>query len=293
MLLPLLLIFCAHASADSWYISDAPIEVFSADGQWRLDVHKQEAQLRRIGSWSTPEQWTLVNEPVDFYLANDGTLVTLDTCCSMGYGNAVVVIYRPDGSLVRQLALSDLLLENDIEALQHSVSSIWWRDRNTRPRIDEKARRMTIEITGPPRNVELTIDLDTGEVIEPKVRRFWGVRFGGIVSFGPREASSEPCEGGVWRSSEDLLADAAETLVAIYPPVAVKARVAGSVIAQLAIGENGAVEDVKIVKPLPFGLDRATRAAVQSWRFHPAAHRRCGLISMNFGIAEIPSPPLD
>jgi hypothetical protein len=44
----------------------------------------------------------------------------------MGYGK-VVAFYSPQGKLKRAYALSDLFKAAEIEAMRHSVSSIWWR----------------------------------------------------------------------------------------------------------------------------------------------------------------------
>jgi periplasmic protein TonB len=54
-----------------------------------------------------------------------------------------------------------------------------------------------------------------------------------------------------------------------YPEVARKARISGIVIVECIIDKNGVVRDVKVLKPLPFGLDQAAAAAVQKWRFRP------------------------
>ena len=54
-----------------------------------------------------------------------------------------------------------------------------------------------------------------------------------------------------------------------YPEVARKARVAGIVIVECIIDKNGNVRDVKVLKPLPFGLDQAAAEAVQKWKFRP------------------------
>jgi TonB family protein len=41
------------------------------------------------------------------------------------------------------------------------------------------------------------------------------------------------------------------------------------VIVECVIDRNGAVRDVKVLKPLPFGLDQAAADAVRKWRFKP------------------------
>ena len=55
-----------------------------------------------------------------------------------------------------------------------------------------------------------------------------------------------------------------------YTRIAGCARLQGTVIVQAVIDETGRVLDVRVVKPLPLGLDRATADAVAQWRFTPA-----------------------
>jgi protein TonB len=54
-----------------------------------------------------------------------------------------------------------------------------------------------------------------------------------------------------------------------YPEVARKARIAGIVIVECTINKNGDVTDVRVLKPLPFGLDQAAVDAVRRWKFRP------------------------
>jgi len=55
-----------------------------------------------------------------------------------------------------------------------------------------------------------------------------------------------------------------------YTEMARRAGVQGTVIVEAIIDETGHVTDVRILKALPMGLDRAAVEAVQSWRFKPA-----------------------
>lgn len=57
---------------------------------------------------------------------------------------------------------------------------------------------------------------------------------------------------------------------AIYPEAAKKSGIAGMVILELIINEDGSVSDVRVIKPLPFGLDQAAVEAVRQFRFEPA-----------------------
>jgi TonB family protein len=58
----------------------------------------------------------------------------------------------------------------------------------------------------------------------------------------------------------------------VYPPLAERQRVVGTVFLEVLVDENGSVQDVKVlrgVKP-DFGLDAAAANAVRSWRYKPA-----------------------
>jgi protein TonB len=55
-----------------------------------------------------------------------------------------------------------------------------------------------------------------------------------------------------------------------YTERARQARIQGIVIVEATIDRTGRVTAVKVVKPLPFGLDASAAAAVEQWRFTPA-----------------------
>lgn len=91
----------------------ATIEHLGADGAW-------------TALWSGP----LTNEvaPVDALIADGGRyVVTFDNWHSMGYGPNVVVIHDGQGRVIRAMALTDIVSEEYVFALGHSVSSIHWR----------------------------------------------------------------------------------------------------------------------------------------------------------------------
>ncbi|HEX4963935.1 MAG TPA: energy transducer TonB [Thermoanaerobaculia bacterium] len=56
----------------------------------------------------------------------------------------------------------------------------------------------------------------------------------------------------------------------IYTELARRARVMGTVILEAVIDEQGNVTNVRVLKGLPMGLDRAAVEAVQTWKFKPA-----------------------
>jgi TonB family protein len=56
----------------------------------------------------------------------------------------------------------------------------------------------------------------------------------------------------------------------IYPASAKADRIAGIVILEAMISETGIIDDVRVLKPLPGGLDQAAVDAVKQWTFAPA-----------------------
>jgi hypothetical protein len=64
--------------------------------------------------------------PVDFFVTDKGSLITLDNWHNLGYGK-VVAFYTAEGKPVRAYELSDLFSKTEIDAMGHSESSIEWR----------------------------------------------------------------------------------------------------------------------------------------------------------------------
>ena len=55
-----------------------------------------------------------------------------------------------------------------------------------------------------------------------------------------------------------------------YSDAARKAKINGSVVVAIAISEEGSVDDVKIVRPLGYGLDQNAMEAARQSKFAPA-----------------------
>jgi periplasmic protein TonB len=58
-----------------------------------------------------------------------------------------------------------------------------------------------------------------------------------------------------------------------YPTVARRAGVQGPVVVRGIVRKDGRIDDVEVIKDLPYGLGEAARDAVRRWRFRPATYR--------------------
>ncbi len=319
LLIAVALITTVRLDADSWSLPE--VETFhSADGRWRLVVtpkqlkgqleyfsdkvegspdagaaetvpaNEARGELFRKTSgstWQRVARWRLVNEvaPVSALVANDGTIVTFDNWHSMGYGDDVVVIYRSDGTLIRKFGLADILEDEDIFQLRHSVSSIWWSGTHL---LDDDKRLLYLEIAAHKLET-VPVSLDTGTVLVPKRVMFPRPR----VTWTAEAIGS--CDGAVALSATELVARVVAADPPDYPPIARKARIAGTVVVDIWIDGRGAVERADVLKPLPFGLAEAAHDAILKWRFRVThgegeSARMCGRVAIKYDLASFPRP---
>jgi len=140
-------LIAAPADADSW-ANPVVREVFSADRDHFVRVIPGDNLGGTVGfagaakganataeyyrrqpdkSYRLTATATLLNPvaPVDVFVANGGQLVTVDNWHNRGYGK-VVAVYDATGRLEKAYALADLFAADEIDAAQHSVSSIIW-----------------------------------------------------------------------------------------------------------------------------------------------------------------------
>lgn len=194
------LFIASAAMADSWSLPERTTYL-SADGNTRLTVvpralrdqmsyfsdkvdGKEAAgqraggepkargilERRGAGGWTTVWDVPLVNDvaPVRALVANDGAYVaTFDNWHSLGFGDNVVVLYRGDGSLVRTMALADILPEDYIRALPTTAGSMWWGGDH---QLSADGRRLILKVVVPTegkRHIDVSVDLATGTVTPP------------------------------------------------------------------------------------------------------------------------------
>jgi TonB family protein len=64
-----------------------------------------------------------------------------------------------------------------------------------------------------------------------------------------------------------------DRVVPRYPMAARAAGIAGPVVIRGIVRRDGTIDNVEVIKDLPYGLGEAARQAVSQWRFRPATYR--------------------
>ena len=82
-------------------------------------------------------------------------------------------------------------------------------------------------------------------------------------------APPAPAQTGPVRVGGDIQAPARVSYAPpVYPPIAITARVEGTVVLEATIDESGAVNNLRVLESIPL-LDRAAIEAVTRWRYTP------------------------
>jgi len=104
---------------------------------------------RSDGSYGLGATVTLLNPvaPVDFYVTDQGYLITLDNWHNMGFGK-VLALYGEDGTSIKSYDLSDLFSDEEIGHFEHSVSSIWWHKGPAYLESDSKSLYISLDDKG-------------------------------------------------------------------------------------------------------------------------------------------------
>jgi protein TonB len=80
---------------------------------------------------------------------------------------------------------------------------------------------------------------------------------------------------------EDLVRRAKTKVQPIYPVLAAKMRISGTVKIEVTVAPNGTVKDARVVGGHPV-LASAALDAAKKWRFEPAAGENTGIIDFKF-----------
>ena len=64
-----------------------------------------------------------------------------------------------------------------------------------------------------------------------------------------------------------------DRVVPRYPPLARRAGIQGPVVVRGIVRRDGTIDNVEVIKDLPYGLGEAAKDAVSEWHFRPATYR--------------------
>lgn len=245
---------------------------------------------RRDDNGILRKRWeiNLVNEvsPVSILVADAGDyVVTFDNWHSVGYGDDVVVIYEGStGRVIKHLALTDFLTEQDVNSLQHSTSSIWWSGKHF---FDGNRRELVLQVAKNAKRPSETgaaffpvrIELTTGRVLDEVKGRFPSLRFqirdkAESVKVADEILPNEFKEcvekiGSSLVNSTEVLERAADKVFPPYPPAAQAVRATGQITVGLVINPSGHVACAVSVTGHPL-LRAAVSRAAKEWKFDPA-----------------------
>jgi hypothetical protein len=109
---------------------------------------------------------------------DNGFFMTLDNWHNMGYGK-VIALYTPEGKAIRSYELSDLFSKIEIEALEHSKSSIrWLKAPGAYVRPGGDTFNITINATGAAFILEQTVLTNVVKLREEPCCAGWRIRAG-------------------------------------------------------------------------------------------------------------------
>lgn len=192
-------------------------------------------------------------------------------------------IFSRDGTLLRSRVLEEFVRPQDLD--RYSIATDgggrqWFGGAHIEgdtlvlqivPPIGSKAGEVRFELAtgtrlGPPPNLALLAGHVTFEDPQTPI------------------AAVRLTTAGVPVSADELLRVAVDCPLPRYPPIAFRARISGVVIADVAVGEDGRVRNVHLVKPLPFGLDAAVQEALQQWTFATSTAPFASRVEFRFSI---------
>lgn len=179
--------------------------------------------------------------------------------------DTVVTVFRSDGSQAGSLTVGDVLVESDLNTLSYPSDTFTLRHESDRTERLVLSVDVRTDGNGPPVGREQHIDLETARLLDGKHPLF---PLAGIYA-EPGNTAVAPPKGRVAIEPDAFFAALVDAPLPEMPRVATLARIRGTVIIEADVDERGRVESLRVVKPLPFGLDVAAAVAVRQWRFRP------------------------
>jgi len=98
------------------------------------------------------------------------------------------------------------------------------------------------------------------------------------LPLAPRSASAQASQQG---SNDDFLRRAKTKVQPMYPELAHKMNISGTVKIEVTVAPNGSVKEAHVVGGHPV-LATAALDAAKKWRFEPAAGESTGIIDFKF-----------
>lgn len=133
---------------------------------------------------------------------------------------------------------------------------------------DVRDMKIRIVLHMTPGSLSASVEIRKGDTILDSMESRWAtkpVRTTRMVPTNPPPSGDGPFSVGGDVKAPVLIS----RVEPIYTEEARKANISGIVIAQAMIDKSGDVRDVKIFKPLPFGLDQAAIDALRQWKYRP------------------------
>ena len=96
-----------------------------------------------------------------------------------------------------------------------------------------------------------------------------------VVTVGPVHVGAQQTQ------SEELVRRAKSKIQPLYPDLARKMNISGTVKVEVVVAPNGTVKDARVVGGHPV-LASAALDAAKKWRFEPAAGESTGIIDFKF-----------
>jgi protein TonB len=109
---------------------------------------------------------------------------------------------------------------------------------------------------------------------------------GAGASTAPRQSPSPPSDAPAESAAVDTPPKILRIIKPVYPAVALRAGLKGTVILRVSVSETGRVTDIQVLKSVPGGLTDSAVTAVRGWRFEAAT--RAGVAVP--GVITIPIP---